>query len=123
MAVVVNIIIITCIKIIITIIITGIIIIIVVVSIIIRSLSSSSLLSVLLFDHHYCCSCYYQLIGTFLRVQVSRETHSYTTDIEAREEGGTPAIIESIRTGLAFQLKDAVSEKLIAARDEDLCWY
>lgn len=54
---------------------------------------------------------------------MSRETHSYTTDIEAREEGGTPAIIESIRTGLAFQLKDAVSEKLIAARDEDLCWY
>ena len=37
--------------------------------------------------------------------QVSRETHAYTSDIEAREEGGTPAIIESIRTGLAFQLK------------------
>lgn len=56
-------------------------------------------------------------------LQVSREMHHYSTDIEEREEGGTPAIIESIRTGLAFQLKAAVTEKLIFARDEDLCWY
>lgn len=31
--------------------------------------------------------------------------HHYLKDIEAREEGGTPAIIESIRAGLAFQVK------------------
>ena len=29
----------------------------------------------------------------------------YVGDIESREEGGTPAIIESIRAGLCFQLK------------------
>lgn len=57
----------------------------------------------------------------FKIVQVSRVFHTYTYDIEAREEGGTPAIIESIRTGLAFQLKAAVTEKLITTRDEELC--
>ena len=38
--------------------------------------------------------------------QVTRETHQYTSNIEEREEGGTPAIIESIRAGLTFQLKN-----------------
>ena len=32
--------------------------------------------------------------------------HVYLADPEHREEGGTPAIIESIRAGLAFQLKE-----------------
>ncbi|KAL4223439.1 hypothetical protein ACF0H5_016910 [Mactra antiquata] len=52
---------------------------------------------------------------------VSREFHNYTYDIEAREEGGTPAIIESVRAGLVFQLKAAVTEELIIKRDEELC--
>lgn len=60
-------------------------------------------------------------VGGGTVVYVTRETHAYTSDIEAREEGGTPAIIESIRTGLAFQLKKAVGENLIEARDDDLC--
>ena len=34
--------------------------------------------------------------------------HVYLTDIEHREEGGTPAIVESIRAGLVFGLKAAV---------------
>jgi len=34
-----------------------------------------------------------------------------------REEGGTPAIIESIRAGLVFQLKDAVGTTNIEERD------
>ena len=33
---------------------------------------------------------------------VSPEGHRYTGDIERREEGGTPAIVESIRAGLCF---------------------
>jgi len=44
--------------------------------------------------------------------------HHYLTDIEHREEGGTPAIIESIRAGLVFQLKEAVGTKLIRSREE-----
>ncbi|MGA7097611.1 MAG: aminotransferase class V-fold PLP-dependent enzyme [Acidimicrobiia bacterium] len=39
---------------------------------------------------------------------VTQERHSYIRDPEHREEGGTPAIIGSIRAGLAFKLKDEV---------------
>jgi selenocysteine lyase/cysteine desulfurase len=39
--------------------------------------------------------------------------HRYLTDPVHREEGGTPAIIESIRAGLVFQLKEAVGCDLI----------
>ncbi|KAJ8035519.1 Cysteine desulfurase 1, chloroplastic [Holothuria leucospilota] len=50
---------------------------------------------------------------------VSRDKHHYTKDIESREEGGTPAIIESIRAGLVFQLKDAVTPSFIAMKEEE----
>jgi selenocysteine lyase/cysteine desulfurase len=44
---------------------------------------------------------------------VSEKDHSYVTDPAHREEGGTPAIIESIRAGLVFHLKRAVGESVI----------
>ena len=44
---------------------------------------------------------------------VSADGHSYVTDPTIREEGGTPAIIESIRAGLVFKLKSAVGEDAI----------
>jgi selenocysteine lyase/cysteine desulfurase len=44
---------------------------------------------------------------------VSAEGHSYVEDPIVREEGGTPAIIESIRAGLVFKLKTAVGEDTI----------
>ena len=46
--------------------------------------------------------------------------HRYLDDPVAREEGGTPAIVESIRAGLVFALKEAVGTSLIAAREEHL---
>jgi selenocysteine lyase/cysteine desulfurase len=49
--------------------------------------------------------------------------HRYLDDPVAREEGGTPAIVESIRAGLVFQLKEAVGTDLIAAREEALWRY
>jgi selenocysteine lyase/cysteine desulfurase len=45
--------------------------------------------------------------------------HVYLSDIEHREEGGTPAIVESIRAGLVFQLKEAVGAEAIQAREHD----
>jgi selenocysteine lyase/cysteine desulfurase len=48
--------------------------------------------------------------------------HRYLDDPVAREEGGTPAIIESIRAGLVFALKQAVGTDLIAAREQQL-WH
>ena len=45
--------------------------------------------------------------------------HRYLADPEHREEGGTPAIVESIRAGLVFQLKEAVGADVIRAHEED----
>jgi selenocysteine lyase/cysteine desulfurase len=44
--------------------------------------------------------------------------HVYLDDPEHREEGGTPAIIESIRAGLVFALKEQVGVEAIRAREE-----
>ena len=49
---------------------------------------------------------------------VTSQSHHYVEEPERREEGGTPAIIESIRAGLVFQLKEAVGEETIRAREE-----
>ncbi|MCX2951483.1 aminotransferase class V-fold PLP-dependent enzyme [Lentzea sp. NEAU-D7] len=46
--------------------------------------------------------------------------HRYLDDPVAREEGGTPAIVESVRAGLVFALKDAVGTRTIQAREERL---
>ncbi len=48
---------------------------------------------------------------------VASDEHHYLDDVAHREEGGTPAIIESIRAGLVFQLKEAVGVDLIRARE------
>ncbi|WP_199752130.1 aminotransferase class V-fold PLP-dependent enzyme [Actinoplanes sp. ATCC 53533] len=47
-------------------------------------------------------------------------THRYLDDPVAREEGGTPAIVESIRAGLVFAVKDAVGTATIGARERRL---
>lgn len=44
--------------------------------------------------------------------------HVYVSDIERREEGGTPAIVESIRAGLVFSLQQQVGIDLIQAREQ-----
>jgi len=49
---------------------------------------------------------------------VNPTEHRYLADPEHREEGGTPAIVESIRAGLVFQLKQAVGEDVIREREE-----
>ncbi len=46
--------------------------------------------------------------------------HRYLDDPVAREEGGTPAIVESIRAGLVFALKQAVGTQVIQASEERL---
>jgi selenocysteine lyase/cysteine desulfurase len=45
--------------------------------------------------------------------------HVYLDDPEHREEGGTPAIVESIRAGLVFALKESVGVDTIRRREED----
>ncbi|MCX4757166.1 aminotransferase class V-fold PLP-dependent enzyme [Kitasatospora purpeofusca] len=58
--------------------------------------------------------------GTVLFVDPT--SHRYLDDPVAREEGGTPAIVESIRAGLVFGLKQAVGTDLIQAREESM-WH
>ena len=48
---------------------------------------------------------------------VNPSEHRYLEDPVEREEGGTPAIVESIRAGLVFQLKQAVGADTIQARE------
>jgi selenocysteine lyase/cysteine desulfurase len=50
---------------------------------------------------------------------VNPTEHTYLADIEHREEGGTPAIVESIRAGLVFGLKAAVGVDAIRDREHD----
>ena len=54
--------------------------------------------------------------GTVAFVTVGE--HAYLGEIEHREEAGTPAIVESIRAGLVFQLKNAVGIDAIREREE-----
>lgn len=49
---------------------------------------------------------------------VNPTDHHYISDPAHREEGGTPAIVESIRAGLVFQLKQAVGTDVIRAHEE-----
>src|SRR4051812_46551791 len=49
---------------------------------------------------------------------VNPSEHVYLTDPVAREEGGTPAIVEAIRAGLVFGLKEAVGVDVIRAQEE-----
>lgn len=46
--------------------------------------------------------------------------HVYVRDVERREEGGTPAIVESVRAGLVFSLQQAVGTDVIQARESQL---
>jgi selenocysteine lyase/cysteine desulfurase len=58
------------------------------------------------------------IVGGGTVMYVNPLEHVYLADPEHREEGGTPAIVESIRAGLAFQLKDAVGVARIREREE-----
>ncbi|OAB44630.1 aminotransferase class V-fold PLP-dependent enzyme [Paenibacillus antarcticus] len=44
----------------------------------------------------------------------------YYTDIEAREDGGTPPILQTIRTALCIQLKERMGSSQIIQRDREL---
>lgn len=60
------------------------------------------------------------MVGGGTVTYVTPEDHVYSRDIERREEGGTPAIVESIRAGLVFSLQQAVGTDTIQARESVL---
>jgi selenocysteine lyase/cysteine desulfurase len=59
------------------------------------------------------------VVGGGTVAYVNPDQHVYLSDSVHREEGGTPAIIEAIRCGLVFQLKEAVGTEVIRAHEED----
>jgi selenocysteine lyase/cysteine desulfurase len=59
------------------------------------------------------------VVGGGTVAYVNPTEHRYLDDPEHREEGGTPAIVESIRAGLVFQLKEAVGIDVIREHEED----
>jgi selenocysteine lyase/cysteine desulfurase len=46
--------------------------------------------------------------------------HQYLDDISSREGGGTPPIVQIIRAGLVFQLKQYVGDELLLAAESEL---
>ncbi len=59
------------------------------------------------------------MVGGGTVAYVNPQDHLYLSDIEHREEAGTPAIVESIRAGLVFHLKQSVGVDVIRAHEED----
>jgi selenocysteine lyase/cysteine desulfurase len=59
------------------------------------------------------------VVGGGTVTYVNPVEHHYLADPAHREEGGTPAIVESIRAGLVFQLKQAVGVDVIRSREAD----
>ena len=52
--------------------------------------------------------------------QVTPSSQAYFKQLKIKEEGVTPAIIGSIRAGLAMQLKEAIGCEEITEREDDL---
>ena len=50
-------------------------------------------------------------------VYVTQSCHKYVSKVEEREEGGTPAIIESIRSGLVMLTKETIGIETIMSRE------
>ena len=59
------------------------------------------------------------VVGGGTVAYVTATGHRYLDDVVHREEGGTPAIVESIRAGLVFRLKEAVGTDVIGAHERD----
>ncbi len=49
--------------------------------------------------------------------------HKYTEDIEAREDGGTPGFLQTIKAALAIRLKEEMTCEKIEQREEELVNY
>lgn len=49
---------------------------------------------------------------------VNELEHEFIANVEELEESGTPGIVQDIRTGLVFQLREAIGSKAIMDREE-----
>jgi len=49
---------------------------------------------------------------------VTRDSHTYVSDPQRREEAGTPGIVENIRAGMVFELKSRIGPHRIEVREQ-----
>ena len=49
---------------------------------------------------------------------VNEKKHEFVDNPEELEESGTPAILQDIRTGIVFELKDQIGEETIHMRED-----
>jgi selenocysteine lyase/cysteine desulfurase len=61
-----------------------------------------------------------QRLGGGIVFFVNEMDHEFVSDKQEREESGTPGIIQDIRAGLVFQLKEAVSCETILNREFEI---
>jgi selenocysteine lyase/cysteine desulfurase len=73
---------------------------------------------VLLLKRHVITNRVPSIVGGGTVMYVTPEDHQYIDDPEHREEGGTPAVIETVRAGLAFKLQQEVGLDLIEEREQ-----
>ena len=58
-----------------------------------------------------------QRLGGGIVFFVNEVDHEFHPDKVAREEGGTPGVLQDIRAGLCFQLKEAVGCRTIYEKE------
>lgn len=51
---------------------------------------------------------------------VNETEHEFIADKQEREESGTPGVLQDIRTGLVFQLKEAISAETIMEKESKI---
>ncbi|XP_035737279.1 uncharacterized protein LOC118448306 isoform X3 [Vespa mandarinia] len=60
------------------------------------------------------------LLMVEIRAEDMRDSHRYLTNPELRDESGTAGVVESIRCGLAIQLKENVTPRAIVNRQDKI---
>ena len=51
---------------------------------------------------------------------VGPHTHTFIANIEEREKGGTPGILQTLKAALVFEIKDAIGIDVLEAREQEL---
>jgi selenocysteine lyase/cysteine desulfurase len=51
---------------------------------------------------------------------VGPQSHSFIADIEAREKGGTPGILQTLKAAIVFDIKDKIGIDVLEAREQAL---
>ena len=74
---------------------------------------------VLVVANHVCTNAVPAVPGGGTVSFVTPDSHRFIDDIERREEGGTPGIVESIRAGCVFEIQQSIGTDVIEEKEDD----